>query len=83
MAGDCRNPELCCNCKSEDHHARYCRYSWHHSSPPSSGHNSPPNQTANKWKLTLTPLPGQTNNNQCLVTAPPPDQPSNNNPPKP
>ena len=43
MAGDCPNAELCCICKSEGHRARYCRFSWHRQSPPSSpGHNAPP-----------------------------------------
>ena len=58
MAGDCRNPELCCNCKSEDHRARYCRYSWHHSSPPSPGHNSPPQSDRQQMETDPNPPPG-------------------------
>ena len=58
MANDCPGPELCCICKSDDHRARYCRYSWHRSSPP---HLPviipPPDRVANKWTLTLSPLP--------------------------
>ena len=43
MAPDCPHKDRCCICKSEDHRARYCRFSWHRKTPPPSpGHNSPP-----------------------------------------
>ena len=58
MAKECPGPELCCICKSPDHRARYCRYSWHRSSPPHLPVIIPPlDHAVNKWTLTLSPLP--------------------------
>ena len=59
MAGSCPNAELCCICKSHGHRARYCPFSWHRTSPPSSpGHNSPPARptTNGTWPKPPSPL---------------------------
>lgn len=55
MANDCPGPELCCICKSEDHRARYCRYSWHRSSLPLSPDHNPPQP--HRQQLETDPIP--------------------------
>lgn len=61
MAGSCPNAELYCICKSQGYRARYCPFSWHRTSPPSSpGHNSPPRPDQQPTEPGHNPLPHST-----------------------